>query len=206
MKRRYGLLALVAGMLALSYASADSIWDRRTPQAGFLFTDSRPRRIGDVVTIIIQETTGINNSDQHKLNRAANAAGTFNFKGDSAAQKNSRSASADFSASGTSNRGFQGTSSFTINQVFTDRMSVTVVDVLPNGNLVVEGFRKRYLDREERLIRITGIVRPIDVLLDNTIFSQFVANLEISYVGKGPDTKFTNQNYFSRILNLLWPW
>jgi flagellar L-ring protein precursor FlgH len=206
MKRGYGFLALIGGLIVLSCANADSIWDRREPRSAFLFYDSRPRRIGDVVTIIIQETTGINNTDQHKLNRATNAAGTFNFKGDSAAQKNTRSASADFSAQGTANRGFQGNSAFTINQVFTDRMSVIVVDVLPNGNLVVEGFRKRYLDREERIIRITGIVRPIDILLDNTVFSQFVADLEISYVGKGPDTKFTNQNYFSRILNLLWPW
>ena len=64
---------------------------------------------------------------------------------------------------------FAGTAQNTANRVFTDRMAVTVVDVMPNGNLVVEGYRSRVVEGEERLLRITGIVRPADIQVGNVI-------------------------------------
>jgi flagellar L-ring protein precursor FlgH len=197
---------MLAGCLsALGYVNADSIWDRRDPKGAFLFVDSRARHIGDIVTILIQETTGVNNTDQRKMSKDSTASGTFNYKGSTQAGAKTRSSAVAFSSNGEATRTFQGSAAVTINQVFTDRLAVTVVDVLPNGNLVIEGFRKRNVDREERIIRITGIVRPNDILLNDTVLSQSIANFQITYLGQGADTRFTNQNYLSRIINWIWP-
>lgn len=205
MKRRQGIFVLALSLLTLGYASGDSIWDRREPRSAFLFSDGRARRIGDTLTILISEVTGINNNDQRQMNKNTATSGSFGFKGDTKAGKLARDASIDFNANGTSNRTFNGKSQYTANDSMTDRIAVTVVDVLPNGNLVVEGFRRRLVEGEDRTVRVTGIVRPDDITLQNLVPSQVVANFQIQYVGKGPDSHFVNQNYLGRILNLLWP-
>ena len=69
----------------------------------------------------------------------------------------------------------------------------------------VEGNKRVVVSGEERIIRISGIVRPIDISLTNTVSSTTLANFAISYTGKGPQSRFTNQNYLSKILNYVWP-
>jgi flagellar L-ring protein precursor FlgH len=114
--------------------------------------------------------------------------------------------SLDFKLGNTSKRTFQGNSQLTSDRRFIDRITVTVVDILPNGNLVVEGYRSRVVAGEERVLRITGIVRPADIAQSNIVQSQFVANFKVSYLGRGPQSSYVNQGYFSRALNILWPW
>ncbi len=63
-------------------------------------------------------------------------------------------------------------------------MSFIVVDVLPNGNLVVEGCRQRLITREMRTLRLRGIVRPADIGPFNTVQSQYIANLYFTYEGR----------------------
>jgi flagellar L-ring protein precursor FlgH len=205
MKRLGGMLILAAAMGLLSEASADSIWQRRDPRAAYLFQDSRARRVGDILQIVIQDTTGVKNNDLRKMDRSSSASGVFNFKGDSSGGKMSRTGAVDFNASGTATRDFSGAAAVTINRQFTDRISVAVIDVQPNGNLIVEGTKRITVDREQRLIRISGIVRPTDLLLDNSVLSQQVANFQITYIGKGPEYRFANQNYVGRLMNWLWP-
>jgi flagellar L-ring protein precursor FlgH len=205
MKRLRFLLLFASMLLIPAYTGADSLWERRDPRAAFLFWDNRARRVGDLVTILVQETTDIGDKDERQMSKDTKAGGTFNFKGNTAAGKLTRSAQVGFDSSGTSDRSFDGKSQLTIGHNFTDRISVTVTDVLPNGNLVLEGYRRRRVSGEERLIRISGIIRPDDITLTNTIPSQFVANFQITYVGKGPESRFTNQNYLGKLFNLLWP-
>ena len=85
--------------------------------------------------------------------------------------------------------------------MFTDRLAVTVVDVLPNGNLVVEGYRSRVVQGEERVLRITGIVRPADVQVGNVIPSGSIANFRVSYLGRGPTTNTTKPGVLTRVAN-----
>ena len=84
-------------------------------------------------------------------------------------------------------------------------MTVTVIDVLPNGNLLIEGTRRRVVSGEERMLRVSGMVRPSDITVNNLVESQFIANFQVSYGGKGTDSRFTNQGWFSRIVNHVWP-
>jgi flagellar L-ring protein precursor FlgH len=205
--KSYNLLfALFTSVLLLGQSRADSIWDRREPRSAFLFDDSRARRVGDSLVIVIQEQTDINRSDQRKMSKQSKASALFNFKGSSKAGQLSRDATIDMSTSGEADRSFAGDSNYVVGQRFTDRVGVTVIDVLPNGNLIVEGYKRVLVADEERTTRITGIVRPDDISLANTVLSQSVANFQITYTGKGPESRFTNQNYFSRLVNILWPW
>jgi flagellar L-ring protein precursor FlgH len=102
-------------------------------------------------------------------------------------------------------RSFTGTSAYNINQTFTDTVTCTVVAVQPNGNLVIEGFRQRVVTREVRTLRLCGVIRPMDILYDNTIPSTFVGNLQIEYLGRGVETRWTNQGWLGRIMNRVWP-
>jgi flagellar L-ring protein precursor FlgH len=105
----------------------------------------------------------------------------------------------------TSNFAFSGAANMTTNRVFTDRLAVTVVDIMPNGNLVIEGYRSRVVAGEERVLRITGVVRQQDVGVGSTVLSGSVANFRVSYLGRGPATRTTTQGFLGRAYNLLRP-
>jgi len=205
--KRFFWKVLSAGIvLAPGTAHADSIWARREPRSAFLFVDERARRIGDVLTVEILEQTDIGNSDQRKMSKEAKANATFTFKGSTQGGKSVRSGTVDFEPAGSSQRTFDGSSAYTVGRTITDTMSVTVIDVLPNSNLVVEGFRRQVVAGEQRMMRVSGIVRPDDISLANTVRSPFVANLQISYVGSGPESRFVNQGYVGKLFNWVWPW
>jgi flagellar L-ring protein precursor FlgH len=186
-------------------APADSLWSRRERRDAYLFEDNRGRQIGDLITVAINENSNIDNNDQNLLNKTTSFAHTFNFKGDSSSTNNKLAGAADLSLAASSNRTLNGQAQFSSIRTYTDLMTVSIIDKLPNGNLVIEGHRTRFLAGEERTLRVTGIVRPTDIGAQNTIQSEFIANFQISYVGKGPDTTFTRYGWFGRAMNFIWP-
>lgn len=211
--KRWVLVALGgSGLLVpVQPAAADSIWARRDPRYAFLFQDNRARQVGDIVTVVISEATVANDQDARTQNRNFNTTGQASFF---------RTAATTFGGTGTAgtatgtllpfpaasgNRQFGGTASLTTNQLFTDRMAATVIDILPNGNLVIEGYRSRVVAGEERVLRVTGVVRQQDVGIGNQVLSQSVANFRISYLGRGPQSRTVNQHYLGRLLNLIDP-
>src|SRR5690606_40090483 len=66
------------------------------------------------------------------------------------------------------------------------RMTAQVVDVLPNGNLLIEGRQTIIVNEEEQISVVSGIVRPQDIAPDNTVLSTFIADATITYSGTGP--------------------
>jgi flagellar L-ring protein FlgH len=199
-------ITILLAALALGPIRADSLWARRGPRSAFLFVDSRARRVGDLLTVIVDENTGIGNKDERQLNKDSNAGGLFHFTGSTKAGNLSRDATIAFDASHSATRGFDGKSQYNVDQKFLDNMTVVVIDVLPNGNLVVEGSRKRFVSGEERTIYVTGLVRPNDIAINNSIQSQFIGNFQIRYLGKGQESSFTNLGFFNRMANYFWPW
>lgn len=186
-------------------ARAESLWARRSPRYGYLFTDNRARNVGDVLTLILSETTAIGQREQRQVGKSSDTSNEFSFEGSSASDGASRSGSASMSFANKSDRSFSGNAQLQSSRVLTDRMTLTVIDVLPNGNLVVEGSRVRCISGERRILRVTGIVRPADLSPVNTVLSEAVANFKIEYLGRGVESKFTNQGWFSRALNHVWP-
>jgi flagellar L-ring protein precursor FlgH len=206
-RRTLGLVLAVCVFFP-ALTSADSIWQRHNFFSSFLYVDNRARRPGDIVTVLIAENTDIQHQDQRNLNRKSDTGGGLSLKGniDGTSKGASRTATSGLTTDVNVNRGFNGTSAYNINQTFTDTVTCTVVAVLPNGNLVIEGFRQRVVTREVRTLRLCGVIRPMDIHFDNTIASTFVANFQIQYLGRGVETNFTNQGWLSRIMNRFWPY
>lgn len=195
--KRWLFVLLVAAVAVAPVGRADSIWERRDPRYANLFQDVRARNIGDILTIVVSENTVANEQDQRNMRKTTFADALFGWgtKGQPGQLLN-----------GTSDRRFDGTAQVSTNRVFTDRLAVTVVDMMPNGNLVFEGYRSRVVEGEERVLRITGVVRQYDIGVGNVVPSSAVANFRISYLGRGPESRFVNQNYLGRIINHVWPW
>jgi flagellar L-ring protein precursor FlgH len=200
------VLAIVVFSPALT--SADSIWQRHNFFSSFLYVDNRARRPGDLVTVLITETTDIQHQDQRNLNQKTDTGGGMSLTGNitGTSKTANRTVNSALTPDINSNRSFTGNSTYNINQSFTDTVTCTVVAVQPNGNLVIEGYRQRVVTREVRTLRICGVVRPMDINFDNTIPSTYVANFSIQYLGRGVETRFTNQGWLSRFWNLIWPY
>jgi flagellar L-ring protein precursor FlgH len=181
---------------------AGSIWDRRDRRASRLFDDNNARQIGDVLTVEINETTAANETEKRDLSKSNGAGGALSVD---AKPGSGTGAKFDLNMNNSSNRNFSGSAQLSSDRKFADRITVTVVDVQPNGNLVIEGFRSRIVAGERRELRITGIVRPADIGAQNTVESRFVANFRVSYLGHGPESKFVNQGWFSKMWNHIWP-
>ncbi len=199
---RWLLLLPLAGLAAAPVA-ADSIWDRRDPRYAHLFQDNRARNVGDLITVVISESTTANEREQRSLDKSNTTNGTASLNGTAS---NSGTGSANFGLANNFRRQFSGNAQMTTGRTFTDRLTATVVDIMPNGNLVVEGYRSRVVGTEERVLRVTGVVRPQDVGTGNAVQSTNIANCRISYLGAGPASRTLNQNFLGRVMNRVWPW
>lgn len=202
---KYGTTCLCLLTLA-SVVRADSIWERRDPNTAYLFMDYRARRVGDLLTLVVNENTEFEGLEKRELNKDTKTAFGYLFSGKTASDGASRSFSANLDGSGVSARRFDGKANATIDRKFLDRMTVTVVAVLPNGNLVIQGYRKRTVTREIRVLGVTGVVRPADIGAYNTVQSQYIADFDVVYWGRGPESAYTNHGWWGRVLNVLWPY
>lgn len=169
--------------------------------------DNRARRVGDLLTVTINEVTDATNTEQRSLKKDTAVSGKFDFSGNTgnASSATAKAYNANVSADNSTDRSFQGSANFQSQRQLTDAMEVEVVDILPNGNLVIEGYRSRGIADENRLMRVTGIVRPNDIDIANTISSQVIARFKIDYIGGGAETRFTTQGWMGRMTNKIWP-
>ena len=198
-----GLLSIIT---AGAGTRADSIWQRRDPEFAYLFYDTRARRPGDLLTIVVKETTEFEGMEKRELDKGTKTNMNFSLKGlFNAGKRVSHSFNGDFEGSNTSQRQMNGKANNTIDRKFLDHMTVTVIDILPNGNLIVEGYRRRVVAKEERTLHLRGIVRPIDIGAGNIVQSQFIANFEVRYEGKGQESSYLDNGWLGKIANIIWP-
>jgi flagellar L-ring protein precursor FlgH len=206
-KRLAMLIAVVGVFVFLNNVGADSLWERRNPYYANMFWDTKARRGGDVVTIILNETTNFTGQETRTLKKntinSADAAMSGNF---AEGKRLSHSFSGGLVSKWNSDRELNGTSNLQSNRNLVDNMAVQVIEVMPNGNLVVEGFRTRVVLGEQRTIRVSGIIRPDNIGVNDTVQSQFVANFTMEYYGKGIETSYINHGWLGRIMNKLWPY
>jgi flagellar L-ring protein precursor FlgH len=196
----------VCGLLAASGdVSADSLWRRRDPQQAFLFEDSRARRPGDLLTLIINESTEVDNRENKGLNKSSDASMKFDLATAASGGFSNQAASGELDTSMANNRNFSGGAIYRNSRELLDKITVTVVQVLPNGNLVLCGERRTTIAGELRCLRITGVARPVDIGPDNTISSRFVANMRTVYEDSGQERHFTRQGWLGRKMNKIWP-
>lgn len=200
-----GSLIFLALGLCTGDVRAESLWDRRHPHSAFLFTDLRARRVGDLLTVIINETTDIEHRDKRDMEKQTRSSEVFQFKGKTQGNAATRQAAADLNIGNDARREFEGKADYRADRRMADRITVEVVAVLPNGNLVIEGYRSRLVSGEQRVLRLRGVVRPVDIASNNTVQSQFIGNLTIEYLGRGYESSYNDPNWWGRVMNRLWP-
>lgn len=207
MKHSWITLTLIATCFAncLGTVQAESLWKKRKPDQAFLFIDSKARRVGDLLTVIVSQDTDVNSQEDRGMGKTSNAAGSFSLDSSAGGGFGTQAADAGLDFSKNSSRNFDGNSSFRSTQGFTDRMTVAVMDVLPNGNMIVSGQRRVRLAGDERTLVLTGMVRSIDIASGNTISSRDISELRLLYESAGTDQRFTRQGWFGRATNKIWP-
>lgn len=188
-----------------SQANAQSLWCKADPNRAFLFEDKQVRRVGDLITIILNEGTTVKNKDKRSLAKDAAANNKLGFDFAAGGDFGSSAGTIAEALDSESDRKFNGNTSYESDRNFADRITVVVRDVLPNGNLVVAGRRRVSVDGEERTLAVSGLVRYYDVRADNSVQSRLVSNLVVAYEANGVENKFLNQGWLSKAMNKVWP-
>ena len=199
-----GTLLLTAAAAATP-AQGESLWERRDPNRAFLFFDTQARRKGDIVTVLVDETTDVENKEDRGLSKETATSKSSDIDSSASGDFGGPEGSAAFDFNSDSSRSFDGEATFTSEREFTTRVAATVMEVLPNGNLVVKGEGSVVVAGDERVLVISGIIRPYDISADNTISSRNLAQKRITYEGNGQEQAFVRQGMLGRMLNKLWP-
>ena len=180
-------------------------------RTGSLFEDNRARRVGDILTINLIESTTAQKSADTAVNRSQETEiGNPTILGQNV-QINPMTGLPltkgpwDLSAALNSQSAFSGGGSSSQSNLLNGTITVTVAEVLANGNLVVRGEKLMTLNRGEEYIRFSGIVRPYDIDIDNSVESTQVANAKISYSGKGELAEANRMGWLARFFNAVWP-
>lgn len=192
MKKIFAVLltATILSVFAVGSVDARSLWSDR---GWTMFSDKKARNVGDILTIVINESTtqtatkSRSNSKEGSVTLGSGS-GIFKFLVAAAA-----SGSDEFTATGTASD----------TSTFNGQITVTVIEVLPNDNMVVEGTQSIWQNRDEHKITLRGVIRRDDVTMNNTVPSTRVANATIKFDGKGPLNAKQRQGILTQIFNIL---
>jgi flagellar L-ring protein precursor FlgH len=207
--------------LATASSHAGSLWkDGITDERG-MFADKRAKRIGDIVTIVVQETVSMSDSLRLKTDKAAKS-GIAGAASDLINQflqypsallkgKYANQLPKDFILPTTPQIPVNGANDYTgggeikNSQTIATRCAVQVIDTLPNGNLVVEGIREIGFSKERQFASLRGIIRTYDVQADNTVLSSNVADARVEIVSEGTLTEAQKKGWLLKLNDRINP-
>ena len=167
----------------------------------YLFEDVKARRVGDLITVVLQESINASKSASTEADKDSNV----DIPQPTLFGKDNRINELinDFEAT----REFEGDGETTQENSIEGNITVTVHKVYPNGYLLVKGEKLLELNEGSEVVRITGIVRPVDITPDNTILSNQIANAQIAYKGKGIVSDSSKAGWLTRFFySAIWPY
>lgn len=185
------VLVWLTAVAPMSVTHADSLWSD-TASTAVLFGDQRARAVGDILTILVNENssavrTGSSNNSKSASAGTDQGTGLLSFMPESSVgQKDS------FKSQGTINN----------SNIVKARLTVKVIEVKPNGDLVISGTQNIRQNGEEQRIVVSGQVRPVDIRVDNSVLSSNVADAKILVTGSGPLVNKQRPG----ILTQVWNW
>jgi flagellar L-ring protein precursor FlgH len=199
------LLVLVVFVVCSTDCSqAGSIWARRDKNMRGLYTDDVARQIGDVLTITIEETSELENKSKRTLSKTTKR--SANFDGKVGLEHILPNIPAFTLGTGQEfTNTLDGKADYKDEREFIDSITVVVVDIMPNGNLVVMGTRNRNIADDIQIIEASGIVRVSDIAFNNTIASERVANFCLVSRNAGASAPYNRPNWLGRIFDVIWP-
>lgn len=183
---------------------ADSLWTRANSRA--MTADKKASSVGDILTILIQENNGAtrqNSTTTSKKTSNNSSISTFLYPPSISGLLTKKGTLPALNYS--SDAEFAGTGSINNAETITAQVAVRVVDVLPNGNMVIEGNLRTAFSGEKQDAVVRGIVRPDDVQANNTIYSYNIADATIQFISKGTITDATRKGWWTKIWDKLSP-
>ncbi|MBP2666911.1 MAG: flgH [Firmicutes bacterium] len=178
-------------VLPTTSVCADSLWSD-SAATSVLFGDQRARAVGDILTIVVNESstaarTGSSSNTKAASGTTNQGTGLLGFLPESSLGQDD-----SFSSKGSINN----------TNTVKARLTVKVIEVKPNGNLVISGTQNIRQNGEEQRIVVSGQVRPSDIQSDNSVLSSNVADAKILVTGSGPLVNKQRQG----ILTQIWNW
>jgi flagellar L-ring protein precursor FlgH len=168
--------------------------------------DLRASRVGDILTITIQEQHTVKNDD--KVERKQDSTLSARLDAFTLSDKAFHAGSLP-RIDTTKSQDFQGEAKQDFANDVRASIAVVVVDVQPNGNLVVAGQRMVTVNDETKTLRVSGIVRPLDVTATNTVGSSLVADARVAITGEGASTRQITKGPIGQLFDTLiwaaWP-
>ncbi len=189
------ILLILAVLLLLPFSM--KVWGGDFGQAKSLFTDIKANRVGDILTVLIYEQAQASTKIEAKTEKSTKASvsggpgiGPLDFI-------------PLFGADGENSSTFDGKGENKRDGTLRAKMSVTVVEVRENGDLIIEGSRTIGISGDRETLTLTGVVRQKDISPDNTIDSYLIADAEIHYSGKGNNNTAARPGFVTRLINWL---
>jgi flagellar L-ring protein precursor FlgH len=186
-----------------------ALWPGNT-RGNNLFGDDKAAKVGDIITVTIDEnatstqSATTNTAKDSSINMQApnvlglpSSLGIQNFL--------NMGTQFDPSVNATIANSMQGTGTVTRNGTLSATISALITDIVPSGNLRIEGRRSVTINNEEQIMVLRGIVRPQDINFDNTIPSTLIADASISYSGEGVVADEQRKGWLAKILSKVWP-
>jgi flagellar L-ring protein precursor FlgH len=170
----------------------------------FFFGDKKALRVGDIITVRIVESAQASNTADTDLSRSSSIKGGLSTFFGKKKFLNLFKLDEDLLASSAANA-HQGSGSTTRSGQLTAIMTAVVREVLPNGNLVVQGTREVLVNHEQQFITLTGIVRPLDVDRENVVLSTQLADASITIGGLGVVADKQRSGWGVWLFDLVWP-
>ena len=163
-----------------------------------LFADLKARRVGDVLTIRLRESTNASKSAATKTAKTT----AVNNTGPTIFGKTITAAGVPILTTAMNGAdSFDGSGSSTQGNSLAGSLTVTVMEVESNGNLVIQGEKTLKLNQGDEFVRVSGVVRRADIATDNTVTSDKIADAHISYSGKGVIDSANRVGWLARFFN-----
>ena len=183
--------------------NANSLW--RNGSRAF-FKDQRAHQVGDLLTVTVNITDQANFANETQRNRASKEdSGIDDFIGSKTLGASAQKVLPGRILTTDSTSQFDGKGSIQRQETLQTNVAAVVTQVLPNGNLVVEGKQEIRVNAEMRELIVAGIVRPEDIQSDNTIDSSKIAEARIAYGGRGQITDVQQPRYGTQLMDVILP-
>jgi flagellar L-ring protein precursor FlgH len=183
----------------------NSLWasDRQA-----FFEDQRADNVGDILTVMIdiKDKAELDNESERKRTGNENA-GLDTFLGyeTSLADVLPEAVQNGSLVGATAGSNYKGEGTIDREEKITMKLAAIVTQILPNGNMVVQGRQEVRVNYEKRILELAGVIRPQDITIDNSIPYEKVAEARISYGGKGQITDVQQPRYGQQVYDVLFP-
>ena len=180
-------------------AANGAIW--QPGQERLLLEDRRARYVGDIITVNLVERTSAQKNANASTDRKSSLSGGITAINN----KLPLSGLAGLSAEAGTKSAFEGKGAAAANNAFSGTITVTVIDVLANGNLIVSGEKMLTINQGNEFIRFSGVVNANNISASNTVQSTQVADARIEYRGSGFVEEANSMGWLQRFFNAINP-